>query len=78
MNVIRPCFSARHSHLSSIADTVASGGRRCGNIHYVINGAPVQVVVCHRPDCQRFTGAQSVAWLIVPLASFSVTHGGYA
>ena len=54
------------------------GGYLCRAIRYVVHGAPDQVVVCHCPDCRRATGAQSVAWIFLPLENFEVRKGSLA
>ena len=55
--------------------TESSGGCRCGEIRYVILGIPDPVAICHCPDCRRTVGAQSVAWMILPKASFRLSIG---
>jgi hypothetical protein len=54
------------------------GGCRCGAIRFVISGEPNRVVVCHCGDCRRSVGAQSVAWLVLPLASYAISSGSPA
>lgn len=51
------------------------GGCYCGEIRYEILSAPEQSLVCHCPDCRRVTGAQAVAYLLLPQAAFVITAG---
>ena len=55
-----------------------AGGCSCGAIRYVLTRSPDQAVVCHCSDCRRAAGAQSVAWLILPVAGFEVVRGAPA
>ena len=50
------------------------GGCHCGQVRYVILGAPLRSSLCHCRDCQRHAGAPVVAWTLVPL-DFVVIHG---
>lgn len=53
----------------------AAGGCSCGAIRYLVSAEPDKIVVCHCSDCRRAAGAQSVAWLILPIAGFEVVQG---
>jgi hypothetical protein len=53
----------------------ASGGCSCGAIRYDIMAVPEQILVCHCPDCRRAIGAQSVAWIFLPVEQFVLTAG---
>ena len=57
------------------AEREAAGGCSCGAIRYLVTGAPDQIVVCHCADCRRAAGAQSVAWLILPITGFKIVQG---
>ena len=48
------------------------GGCHCGQIRYVIQGAPLRSSLCHCRDCQRHAGAPVVAWTLVPLDSVAI------
>ncbi|MBI4696067.1 MAG: GFA family protein [Gammaproteobacteria bacterium] len=50
----------------------------CGAIRYEVLAAPEKALVCHCPDCRRATGAQSVAWIFLPIEDFRVTRGELA
>ena len=51
------------------------GGCNCGAIRYVALGPPDQILVCHCHDCRRATGAQSVAWLFLPIQRYEIVRG---
>lgn len=51
------------------------GGCRCGSVRYEILALPDEVLVCHCPDCRRSVGAQSVAWIFLPIENYRVTKG---
>ena len=51
------------------------GGCYCGAIRYVINGEIEQCLVCHCPDCRRFTGAQSVAYIFLRTENYTLVKG---
>lgn len=42
------------------------GGCHCGQVRYLIQGAPLRSSLCHCRDCQRHAGAPVVAWTLVP------------
>jgi hypothetical protein len=69
-------FCTRSDQVSSRLNEC--GGCRCGAIRFVISGEPNRVVVCHCGDCRRSVGAQSVAWLVLPLASYAISSGSPA
>jgi len=47
----------------------------CGAVRYVVTAEPCHTSVCHCRWCRKAVGAQSVAWLTFPRASFSFTQG---
>jgi hypothetical protein len=51
------------------------GGCLCGTVRYRATQRPRISTVCHCVDCRRACGAQSVAWVTFPAASFSFAHG---
>jgi hypothetical protein len=55
--------------------TEIQGGCLCGAVRYRATGAPLQQCMCHCEDCRRACGAQSVAWITVPLDGFTWTQG---
>ncbi|MBV9251553.1 MAG: GFA family protein [Acetobacteraceae bacterium] len=52
-----------------------TGGCLCGAIRYESAGDPVFALQCHCRDCQRSSGAASVAAVRVPAAGFRITKG---
>ena len=54
---------------------IFTGGCLCGAVRYRITAAAVEALYCHCRMCQRAHGAPVIAWLTVPLYSFSVTAG---
>ena len=52
-----------------------AGGCMCGQVRYLLSCDPVLATMCHCSDCRRSCGAQSVAWVIVPVEHFSFTQG---
>ena len=52
-----------------------SGGCYCGNIRYKAPAGTIFQVNCHCENCRRAVGAQSVAFISVPLEEFSWTKG---
>lgn len=69
---------AGQSELGQRKDDAITGGCLCGAIRFEIAAKPDDVVVCHCPDCRRATGAQSVAWLFLPLEHYQLTKGAPA
>jgi hypothetical protein len=51
------------------------GGCFCGQVRYRATGELLHSTVCHCADCRRAAGAQAVAWITVPVESFSFTAG---
>ncbi|MEO9469491.1 GFA family protein [Parasphingorhabdus sp.] len=54
---------------------MAEGGCYCGKIRFKLSGEPVGQSICHCRDCQKSSGAASVAWIMLEQAGFSVTRG---
>ena len=57
---------------------VIEGGCFCGAIRYRATARPTEQTVCHCANCRRAAGAQSVAWVTIPAASFSYLRGAPA
>jgi hypothetical protein len=55
--------------------TPRTGGCLCGAIRYESDGDVMFALRCHCRDCQRQSGAASVAAIRVPAARFHVTKG---
>ena len=55
--------------------TSFSGGCACGAIRYECSGEPLGALNCHCRDCQRMSGSAFNTALVVPSASFRLTHG---
>lgn len=51
------------------------GSCLCGEIRYKVNGTLIDAGYCHCSICRRASGAPVVAWLTVPLDSFSYLQG---
>lgn len=51
------------------------GGCLCGGVRYTVTGEPESSSICHCVSCRRAAGAQSVAWISVPLDNFSFVSG---
>jgi hypothetical protein len=47
----------------------------CGAIRYRIEQPPRIAVLCHCTDCRKACGAQSVAWITVPVRAFAFIAG---
>src|SRR5688500_16383629 len=54
---------------------VIQGGCFCGTIRYQATARPTEQTVCHCANCRRAAGAQSVAWVTVPLERFAYLRG---
>ena len=54
---------------------VTEGGCYCGAIRYQATAEPRFVSICYCANCRRAAGAQSVAWVTFPLASFTFVKG---
>ncbi len=55
--------------------TPRTGGCLCGAIRYESGGEVMFALRCHCRDCQRQSGAASVAAVRVPAADFVITKG---
>ena len=51
------------------------GGCFCGRVRYTVTGEPLGAAVCHCVSCRQASGAQSVAWLTIPLENVSFVSG---
>ena len=51
------------------------GGCQCGRIRYRIDGAPLDLVVCHCTECQRQSGSAFGMSLFVAAPSFRLVSG---
>ena len=51
------------------------GGCFCGAIRYRIGATIIEAAICHCSTCRRAAGAQSVAWLTVPVTGFALVAG---
>ncbi|HSC33780.1 MAG TPA: GFA family protein, partial [Thermodesulfobacteriota bacterium] len=51
------------------------GGCLCGEVRYKVNGTIIDAGYCHCRLCRRASGAPVVAWLTVPVQSFSYLQG---
>lgn len=47
----------------------------CGKIRYVLTTNPTHSTMCHCSDCRQAIGAQSVAWITVPVQHLVFTQG---
>ncbi|MGH7153770.1 MAG: GFA family protein [Acetobacteraceae bacterium] len=47
----------------------------CGDIAYIVSGAPLHVVHCHCESCRRATSSPITTFLIVRRAELRYTHG---
>ncbi len=54
---------------------MAEGGCYCGLVRYEISGEPVNQSICHCRDCQKSSGAASVAWIMLGQDAFSISKG---
>lgn len=54
---------------------MADGGCYCGSVRFKITGEPVSQSICHCRDCQKSSGAASVAWIMLDEGEFAVTKG---
>ncbi|WP_108810348.1 GFA family protein [Sphingorhabdus sp. Alg231-15] len=54
---------------------MAEGGCYCGSVRYEISGEPINQSICHCRDCQKSSGAASVAWIMLDQDEFSLTTG---
>lgn len=51
------------------------GACMCAKIRYVLTTEPISSTMCHCSDCRRASGAQSVAWVTVPIDNYVVSEG---
>ncbi|PNU02708.1 GFA family protein [Novosphingobium guangzhouense] len=51
------------------------GGCQCGAVRYCVEGEPQHVSFCHCTDCQKSSGAPTVAWAAFAADDFVVTAG---
>lgn len=54
---------------------IIEGGCYCGDIRFAAEGDARHSTICHCRNCRRAAGAQSVAFVTVPAASFRFTRG---
>ncbi|MEW4467160.1 GFA family protein [Parasphingorhabdus sp. JC815] len=54
---------------------MAEGGCYCGSVRYKISGDPITHAICHCRDCQKSSGAASVAWIMMAEDAFTLTKG---
>jgi hypothetical protein len=54
-----------------MASNPIEGGCFCGAVRYRATLPPRISTICHCADCRRSAGAQSVAWVTFPAASFA-------
>lgn len=54
---------------------MAEGGCYCGSVRYEITGDSINHAICHCRDCQKSSGAASVAWIMLAEDGFAVTKG---
>ena len=54
---------------------MAEGGCYCGSVRFEISGEPVNQSICHCRDCQKSSGAASVAWIMLGQDAFSISKG---
>ena len=52
-----------------------TGGCLCGEIRYECQGEPLRSFICHRTDCQQFTGSVFAAELVFPKESIRILSG---
>ncbi len=52
-----------------------TGGCQCGAIRYQSDGEPSGLYVCHCLECQKLSVSAFSLSLLVPRASFRLTHG---
>lgn len=51
------------------------GGCQCGAMRYSVEGEPQHVAFCHCTDCQKSSGAPTVAWAAFATGEFAVIAG---
>ncbi|MEE4349989.1 MAG: GFA family protein [Pacificimonas sp.] len=51
------------------------GGCHCGAVRYRFGGEPVASVICNCPSCRGVSGAASVAFIMVPEATYALQSG---
>ena len=51
------------------------GGCFCGQVRYQATARPSSQTLCHCANCRRAAGAQALAWVTFPAASFTYVAG---
>lgn len=51
------------------------GGCMCGKNRYMLTTDQIRSSMCHCSDCRHAAGAQSVAWITVPIKNFIPSQG---
>ncbi|MEH6757759.1 MAG: GFA family protein [Parasphingorhabdus sp.] len=54
---------------------MVQGGCYCGSVRYEVSRDPINQSICHCRDCQKSSGAASVAWIMLAQDGFSLTKG---
>ena len=49
------------------------GGCLCGQVRYIVTGAPLRVGLCHCTDCRKTSGSTFTAFAIWPRHAFKLT-----
>jgi hypothetical protein len=55
--------------------TAIIGGCYCGAVRFTASHEPMHQANCHCANCRRAAGAQSVAWITVPVSHFAFEKG---
>ena len=63
-----------HSVSNENTDQI-TGGCYCGAVRFNTTKPTLHQVNCHCSNCRRAVGAQSVAWITVPLERFQIVKG---
>src|SRR6478735_12330017 len=51
------------------------GACRCGQVRFLVKGAPIIAMACHCTGCQRMTASAFSLSVLYPSASFEVVQG---